>query len=113
GNAGAGCGEGGMNMVDDVGFVGAILDKLQADVCVDTGRIYATGMSNGGFLSHRLACELSNRIAAVAPVAGVLGVPTCTPARPISVMHFHGTSDQLVPYNGNPQMGFLSVPDTW
>jgi polyhydroxybutyrate depolymerase len=112
-NAGACCGDAATNMVDDVGFVGAIIDKLETDLCVDAARVYATGMSNGGFLSHRLACELSNRIAAVAPVAGVVGIPSCTPARPISVMHFHGTADMLVPYNGDPQNGFPSVPDTF
>jgi polyhydroxybutyrate depolymerase len=112
-NAGACCGEAVTNKVDDVGFVGAMLDKLEADLCVDASRVFATGMSNGGFLSHRLGCELADRIAAVAPVAGVLGIPTCTPSRPIAVMHFHGTADPLVPYNGNMQMGFPSVPDTW
>jgi len=112
-NAGACCGEAVTNKVDDVGFVGAMLDQLESDLCVDTARVFATGMSNGGFLSHRLACELANRIAAVAPVAGVLGIPTCNPARPIGVMHFHGTADMLVPYNGNPNMGFPSVPDTF
>jgi polyhydroxybutyrate depolymerase len=112
-NAGACCGEAAMNNTDDVGFVGAILDKLEADLCVDTHQVFATGMSNGGFLSHRLGCELADRIAAVAPVAGVLGIPTCTPSRPMPVMHFHGTADMLVPYDGNAQMGFASVPDTW
>jgi polyhydroxybutyrate depolymerase len=58
-------------------------------------------MSNGGVLAHRLACELSDRIAAIAPVAGVLGVPDCAPARPVSVLQFHGTLDTLVPFAGN------------
>ena len=100
-NAGACCSPANDNMVDDVGFVRAMLDKLELDLCVDNARIYSTGMSNGGFLSHRLACELSDRIAAVAPVAGVNGVMTCTPKRPISVMHFHGTADPLVSYTGS------------
>jgi polyhydroxybutyrate depolymerase len=69
-------------------------------------------MSNGGFLSHRLGCELSTRIAAIAPVAGVMGIPTCTPARPVPVMHFHGTLDPLVPYSGGSPLGFPSVPVT-
>lgn len=99
-NAGACCGEAMETKVDDVALVGAILDELEAKLCADTKRVFATGMSNGGFLSHRLACELANRIAAVAPVAGVMGIPTCLPARPVSVMHFHGTYDTLVPYDG-------------
>jgi polyhydroxybutyrate depolymerase len=69
-------------------------------------------MSNGGFLSHRLACELSDRIAAIAPVAGVLGIPTCAPRRPVPVFHFHGTLDALVPYNGGGALNFNSVADT-
>ncbi len=99
-NAGACCGDAMTSKVDDVALVRAILDELEAKLCVDTKRVFATGMSNGGFLSHRLACELADRIAAVAPVAGVLGVPACTPSRPVAVMHFHGTLDALVPYGG-------------
>lgn len=111
-NAGACCGEAASSAVDDMAFVGATLDEVQSKLCVDTHRVFATGMSNGGFISHRLACEMSNRIAAIAPVAGVLGMPTCTPSRPISVFQFHGTLDTLVPYNGNPSLGFPSVPQT-
>jgi polyhydroxybutyrate depolymerase len=111
-NAGACCGEAMSSAEDDMAFVGKIIDQLAAKLCVDTHRVFATGMSNGGFLSHRLACEMSDRIAAVAPVAGVLGVPTCTPTRPMPVFHFHGTLDGLVPYNGNPTQGFPSVKQT-
>jgi polyhydroxybutyrate depolymerase len=111
-NAGACCGEAATMHVDDVGFVNAILDTLEAELCVDPHRVFSTGMSNGGFLSHRLACELPGRIAAVAPVAGVMAMPTCTPSRPISVMHFHGTADNVVPYGGNANSGFPSVADT-
>ena len=110
-NAGACCGTAASGAVDDVGFVGKIIDELESKLCVDARRVFATGMSNGGFLSHRLACELSTRIAAVAPVAGVLGIPTCNPARPMSVFQFHGTLDGLVPYNGNAT-GFPSVMQT-
>ena len=110
-NAGACCGEAASMATDDVGFVGKVIDLVASKLCVDTRRVFATGMSNGGFLSHRLACELSTRIAAVAPVAGVLGVPTCNPARPMSIFQFHGTLDGLVPYNGNAQ-GFPSVAQT-
>lgn len=111
-NAGACCGEAMTRAIDDVAFVSKILDEAEARLCVDKHRVYATGMSNGGFLSHRLACELSNRVAAVAPVAGVLGVSACTPARAMSVFQFHGTLDGLVPYLGNPVQGFPSVATT-
>jgi polyhydroxybutyrate depolymerase len=112
-NAGACCGQAAMNGVDDIGFVRDILTTAGDRLCVDGKRVFATGMSNGGFLSHRLGCELADRIAAVAPVAGVLGMPTCTPSRPMPIIHFHGTADSLVPYNGNTSMGFPSVPDTF
>ncbi len=111
-NAGACCGDAAANATDDVGFVGKIIDELESKLCVDAHRVFATGMSNGGFLSHRLACELSTRIAAVAPVAGLLAIPTCNPTRPMSVFQFHGTLDPLVPYDGSPTMGFPSVPQT-
>ena len=110
-NAGACCGMAAQNGVDDIGFVKDILDTAESRLCVDAHRIFATGMSNGGFLSHRIGCELADRIAAVAPVAGVLGVATCTPSRPMPVIHFHGTADTLVPYNGSTMNGFISVPD--
>jgi polyhydroxybutyrate depolymerase len=109
-NGGTCCGN--TQDVDDVGFVGAMIDDLSRSLCVDPKRVYATGMSNGGFLSHRLACELADRIAAVGPVAGVMGVSPCTPARPISVMHFHGTADTIVPYDGGGLLNFASVADT-
>jgi polyhydroxybutyrate depolymerase len=111
-NAGACCGEAAQTGVDDVDLVSKIIDQLESRLCVDTRRVFATGMSNGGFLSHRLACELSSRIAAVAPVAGVLGIPTCNPSRPMSVLQFHGRLDPLVPYDGSMSMGFPGVEPT-
>lgn len=109
-NAGTCCGTAAQQGTKDVEFVAAILDELDKKVCVDKKRIFSTGLSNGGFLSHRLACELSDRIAAIAPVAGVVGVPTCNPKRAIPVMQFHGTQDTLVPFNGNPT--YPAVPET-
>ncbi|HEY2748909.1 MAG TPA: PHB depolymerase family esterase [Polyangia bacterium] len=110
-NAGACCGQAVTDMVDDIGFVKDLLDNAAGKLCVDTHRIYVTGMSNGGFLSNRIGCELADRIAAIAPVAGVDGMPTCMPSRPMPVIHFHGTADPLVPYNGDATMGFISVAD--
>lgn len=119
-NAGDCCGTAWLDAVDDVGFLEALIDRLSAEYCIDPRRIYATGMSNGGFMSHRLACELSDRIAAIAPVAGVLGVDDCSPARSVPVFAFHGTEDALVPYEGGtpvaPDLGasfaFRSVAET-
>jgi polyhydroxybutyrate depolymerase len=86
--------------VDDVGFTKALLDDLAKVVRTDEKRIYATGLSGGGIMVYRLASELSDRIAAIAPVAAVMGTAKIRLSRPVSVMHFHGTEDQAVPFNG-------------
>jgi polyhydroxybutyrate depolymerase len=109
-NAGFCCGTAMSEDVDDVGFVARILDALEDSTCVDEGRVFATGLSNGGYMAHRLGCELSDRIAAIAPVAGPNGTVPCSPAEPVSVLHFHGTDDSIVPYDGF--VGRLSVPET-
>jgi polyhydroxybutyrate depolymerase len=111
-NAGICCGDAARDNVDDIAFTKTMLDSLEANLCVDSRRVFATGMSNGGFMAHRLACELSDRIAAVAPVAGINGAVACTPARAISVLDFHGTSDPTVPYGGDAKRGWLSAPDS-
>ncbi len=108
-NAGTCCGFSTLFHTDDVGFVRAVIDAIAREYCVDARRIFATGMSNGGFMAHRLGCELSDRIAAVAPVAGLMSLPSCKPPRPVPVMHFHGKLDPLVPYNGSPLLGFGTV----
>ncbi|MCR4411563.1 MAG: prolyl oligopeptidase family serine peptidase [Thermoguttaceae bacterium] len=102
---------------DDVAFVGAILDELPKLIHVDPKRVYATGISNGGMMCYRLAAELSDRIAAIAPVAGTLAIEKCRPARPVPVIHFHGTDDKLVPYEGPDEriarfLVFKSVDET-
>lgn len=101
-NAGVCCGRSAETNVDDVGFTRAVIEDLGARGCIDTARVYATGMSNGGFLSHRLACEAADVIAAAAPVAAVLGIDeaACNPTRPIPIMQFNGTADPLVAYEG-------------
>lgn len=86
---------------DDVGFALALVEKMKQQACIDAKRVYSTGMSNGGYMSHRLACEHADVFAAIAPVAGTLSIPACNPSRPISVIHFHGTADKNVPYYGN------------
>lgn len=89
--------------VDDVGFTVALIDHAVAEYSVDERRVYATGISNGGFMSHRVGCDLGDRIAAIAPVAGTMSVElsaVCEPAQPVSVMLFMGTEDDFVPYEG-------------
>jgi polyhydroxybutyrate depolymerase len=90
---------GGDNKVDDAGFTRALLDHVARLAKVDTKRIYAAGMSMGAIMVYRLASELSGRIAAIAPIAGPMGTQTCDPLRPVSVIHFHGTEDEAVPFN--------------
>jgi len=97
---------------NDVAFLSALIDDVGRKACIALDRVYATGMSNGGFMSHDLACNLSDRIAAIGPVSGVLGVPPadCMPGRPIPVMEFHGTADPLVPYDGgSPALSLWSI----
>jgi polyhydroxybutyrate depolymerase len=85
---------------DDVLFVHAILDDLEQTVCMDCRRVYATGLSNGAMMCYRLAVEMPNRIAAIAPVSGALGTDVCPPQCAMPVMHFHGTCDNILPLNG-------------
>jgi polyhydroxybutyrate depolymerase len=83
---------------DDVAFIGKVLDDLTAVAKVDRKRVYACGMSNGGMMCYRLAAELSDRIAAIAPVAGTIAIEDVKPKRPVPVIHFHGTKDNVVPF---------------
>ena len=95
--------------VDDVGFLLAIVDKLVADGLVDKNRIYVAGISNGGMMAQRLACEQADRIAGIATVAGGLPEPlqaTCKPARALPVLVIHGTEDPIVPWSGGAVAGF-------
>ena len=110
-NAGNCCGSSQLGGVDDVAFVKELLAEIGKEYCVDAKRTFATGMSAGGFFSHRLACEMADTFAAVAPVAGVLGIPqdACKPSRPVPLLHFHGTSDPLISFGGRPLFGFPSV----
>lgn len=109
-NGGGCCGSAVTNDVDDVGFVGAMLDRLEAELCVDLSRFYASGMSNGGILSHRLACEIPERFAAIAPVAGAEMAPSCTPSVSVPLMHVHGSADGHVPPPGGEGCGPAGVP---
>ncbi len=91
------------SQADDVGFVGAMIDKFSADYSINKQKIYSCGMSNGGFFSYVLACEMGDRIAAIASVTGGMVdeyVPNCNPDRKIPVMQIHGTADDVVAYNG-------------
>lgn len=99
-NAGSCCGYAEEKGVDDVGFIRAVVADVEKQHAVDPKRIYATGISNGGMLSYRLACEASDLFAAIGPVAGIVEIPDCRPAHPVAVIDFQGTDDENVPLKG-------------
>ncbi|HEY2387814.1 MAG TPA: PHB depolymerase family esterase [Candidatus Binatia bacterium] len=82
----------------DVDYVRALLDRLETERCIDRQRVYATGMSNGGFFASLLGCRLADRLAAIAPVAGVMPLKGCTPARPVPALLVFGRRDKVVPW---------------
>lgn len=93
------------NDVDDISFVQTLVEQVQKDYAIDPARIYASGMSNGGMMSYRVACELPTIFAAVAPVAGALNLEDCSPTEPISVLIIHGLEDKFVHYEGGRSDG--------
>lgn len=103
--------------VDDVGFINAIIDKIDDDYNIDMNRVYSCGMSNGGFMSYRLACELGDRITAIASVTGTMAINApalCNPVKPTPIMQIHGTADATVPFNGNTTMTAIeTLVDFW
>jgi polyhydroxybutyrate depolymerase len=112
-NGGTCCGDAAAEQLDDVGLIRAIFEEVGEHVNLDLDRIYATGLSNGGYLSVRLACEAADMFAAVAPGAGAVGTQEigggfnpgksdwteCKPSQPVSVLALHGTGDLLIPYS--------------
>lgn len=115
-NAGTCCASAVRDNVDDVGFVRALLDTLPKSYAIDEQRVYATGMSNGGMLCYRLACEMPERFAAIAPVAADLGVDGPIPKRGVPIIDFHGLKDTFKPYQGGTGkvlgVKHRSIPDT-
>ncbi len=106
-NGGECCGYAMQNNVDDVGFTRELLDDLAKVANIDADRVFATGLSNGGIMAHYVASELSDRIAAIAPVGGPLMMEAPRKKRPVPVMHFHGTADAFAPFQGGYGKGFL------
>ena len=93
--------------VDDVAFISRVIDRLMASDAIDPNRIYVTGISRGGMMAYRLACEMSSRLAAIAPVAGNMADSAgnvhnvdCRPDRPVSVLAIHGSDDPEIPIAG-------------
>lgn len=104
-NVGINFGETTVEDVDDVAFVDQLLDSLLTSYSIDATRIFATGFSNGGMFTNRLACERADRFAAFAPVAGSIAIETCDPGRAVPVFAFHGTDDRIVDYQGGDLIG--------
>lgn len=86
---------------DDLAFADALIDTVIIDWCADPDRVYSTGMSNGGFFTAELVCGRADRIAAAVSVAGITHPDGCDPARPVPYLAFHGTADDVVPYDGS------------
>ena len=119
-NAGRCCGPARDRNVDDVGFLRKLVERLGVQLNVDRKRVFATGMSNGAMMAHRLACEAPDLVAAIAPVAGTDNTETCNPARPVPVLEFHARNDENLPFEGGrgkksragAVTDFTSVPET-
>ncbi len=118
-NAGNCCGRAWRQGVDDVAFARVVLNDLASVLQVDPRRVFATGFSNGAMMAYRLACELSERIAAIVAVSATISLPdsACTPGRPVPVLHIHGLADEFSPFRGGigawAAAGVLrSVPET-
>jgi len=101
-NAGGCCGSAVRDNVDDIGFVRRLLEDLSRRQPYDPARVYATGLSNGAMMAHRLGAELSDRVAAIAPVAGAIAVEHFPTARSVPVMHIHSADDPRAPIAGGP-----------
>jgi len=99
-NGGDCCGYAMKNEIDDVAFTRALLDDLAGVANVDPGSVFATGLSNGAIMSYRVASELADRIAAIAPVGAPMATDSCDPSRPVPVVHFHGAADRFAPFEG-------------
>jgi polyhydroxybutyrate depolymerase len=96
---------------DDVAFLTDLVGQLASRYCIDTSRVYATGVSGGGRMSSQLACDASSTFAAVAPVAGLRLPNPCPSSRPVAVVAFHGTADPIDPYDGHGEAYWTySVP---
>lgn len=96
---------------DDMQWLSALLDEAERTLCIDTNRVFFAGMSNGAMMTSSVACALADRVAAVAPVAGVQDPPSCAPSRPVPVVAFHGTADTYLAYEGGYGPSVADLPD--
>jgi len=97
---------------DDVGFLSAFIDTMVHRYLLDPSAVFVSGISNGGFMAHRLACELSNKVAAIASVSGGMTpqlYASCSPANPVPVLEIHGTADSTIPYAGSVNPASMNI----
>lgn len=106
--------------VDDVGFLNAVIDEVQLNFNVDASRVYLIGHSNGGFMSYRMACDASHRIAAIASLAGATHFDPldCAASQPVHILQIHGDLDDTILYDGgdilgNPYPGAVATTEAW
>ncbi|MFC5408632.1 alpha/beta hydrolase family esterase [Larkinella bovis] len=110
-NAGGCCGYAQETQVDDVQFIRSLIDRLIANYRIDPKRVFVTGMSNGGMMAYRLACELSDKVAAIAAVSSTMIVAKpCQPGRAVPILHIHSLPDSKVPYRGGTGLGGYYFP---
>jgi len=107
-NAGICCGYASRRDIDDVGFIRTLIGKMEKSYNIDQHRIFATGFSNGGGMSYRLACDLSEKVTGIAVVSSGLDDKSCSLKKNVNVMHIHGTADPNNPYNGGRTLTGLS-----
>lgn len=104
-NGGKCCGKAHEDDVDDVGYFDQLIEILKKNYAIDHKRIYSTGISNGAQMSYRLSCELSHKVAAIAPIAAQNMIENCKPKRGVPTIHFHGTEDKCAIYKGGYACG--------
>lgn len=121
-NAGACCGEARDRNVDDVGFIAAVIARVKKQALIDEAQVFAMGMSNGGLMAYRLACEIPDQVRGIMAVAGTDNTLACNPSRPTPILHVHAINDTHVLFNGgagedafrdpSKVTDFVSVPAT-
>lgn len=99
------------SLPDDVQFVSDVIDDVRARLCIDPAKVYVDGFSNGAFLASLIACRLSEKVAAVAAVAGLMFPADCDPSRSVPILAIHGTDDQFVSFTGAPNAALDTL--TW
>jgi len=99
------------SLPDDVQFVSDVIHEVSSAACIDPARVYVDGFSNGAFMASLIACRLSDQVAAVAAVSGLLYPADCAPSRPVPILAFHGTADEFVSAGGGPNAALDTL--TW